>query len=248
MISHLDLVRLFDRALRRAALPISFTNGFHPTPRIAIAQALPLGVTSVAEVVDFELARPLAAGEFRDRLAAELPPELPLYEVADLDLKSPSANQLILQATYQLTFVPSTGWQEDQQAAEIESQWRQILQTTLAQTEFHYEYQTKSKKTQVINLRDRLDQLEFVSFNPGLAQAVSQSHDPALPSPAPRIFSAASVTIQYQGACRADGTSLKHEHVMWMLEQISGLALQLLKTHRLDLVLQPEISGVPGGF
>jgi hypothetical protein len=57
LISHLDLLRLFDRAVRRAALPISFSGGFHPGPRIAIALALPLGVTSSGEIMDFELTK-----------------------------------------------------------------------------------------------------------------------------------------------------------------------------------------------
>jgi len=60
-VSHLDLIRLFDRAVRRAALPVSFTGGFHPGPRISIAQALPLGVTSCGEIMDFE-----PAGRYRD--------------------------------------------------------------------------------------------------------------------------------------------------------------------------------------
>ena len=55
LIGHLDLVRMLDRAVRRAALPISFTGGYHPGPRIAPANALMLGATSTAEVIDFEL-------------------------------------------------------------------------------------------------------------------------------------------------------------------------------------------------
>ena len=55
LVSHLDLVRLFDRAVRRAGLPVTYTGGFHPSPRISIAQALSLGATSQGEIVDFEL-------------------------------------------------------------------------------------------------------------------------------------------------------------------------------------------------
>jgi hypothetical protein len=55
LLGHLDLVRLFDRAVRRAALPIAFTGGYHPGPRISPANALPLGATSTGEIVDFEL-------------------------------------------------------------------------------------------------------------------------------------------------------------------------------------------------
>ena len=43
LVSHLDLMRLFDRVVRRASLPIAFTGGFHPTPRIVLASALPSG-------------------------------------------------------------------------------------------------------------------------------------------------------------------------------------------------------------
>ena len=50
LISHLDLHRFFQRAVRRAALPIAYTEGFNPLPRISIAKALPLGQTSNAEL------------------------------------------------------------------------------------------------------------------------------------------------------------------------------------------------------
>lgn len=248
MISHLDLLRLFDRALRRAALPISFTNGFHPTPRIAIAQALPLGVTSIAEVVDFELARPLAAVEFQHRLAAALPPDLPLYDVIDVNLKSPSANQLIQQATYQLTLICITQLPSES-AIGLDQRWSQVVQTILAQTELMYEHQTKSQKSQWINLRERLDHLEFLGINLEQQPVASMTYR-AAPEPShtselethPELRESfhtypARITVQYQGACRADGTSLKPDHVIRMLEQISGLELQLLKTHRLALVL-----------
>lgn len=49
-VGHLDLQKLFERALRRAALPVSYDSGFHALPRIAIAKALQLGASSTAEV------------------------------------------------------------------------------------------------------------------------------------------------------------------------------------------------------
>ena len=59
LVSHLDLMRLFDRVMRRAGLPIAFTGGFHPNPRISLASALALGATSSGEIVDFELTQPV---------------------------------------------------------------------------------------------------------------------------------------------------------------------------------------------
>jgi radical SAM-linked protein len=50
-VGHLDLQKLFERALRRAALPVSYDSGFHALPRIAVAKALQLGASSTAEVM-----------------------------------------------------------------------------------------------------------------------------------------------------------------------------------------------------
>jgi radical SAM family uncharacterized protein/radical SAM-linked protein len=56
-LSHLELVSAFYRSLRRSGLPLSFTNGYHPLPRVAFHGALPVGVESLAETLDLELAR-----------------------------------------------------------------------------------------------------------------------------------------------------------------------------------------------
>ena len=58
-ISHLDSVRLMERALRRSGLPVSFTGGFHPLPRLQFALSLPLGVEGLGEWFDLELTEPL---------------------------------------------------------------------------------------------------------------------------------------------------------------------------------------------
>ncbi len=103
LVSHLDLLRLFDRAVRRAELPISYTGGFHPSPRISLANALPLGVTSTGEIADFELTESIGAEGFREKLAAALPENIPIYRVEQIDVKAPSANQLLEAAEYMIT-------------------------------------------------------------------------------------------------------------------------------------------------
>ncbi len=150
LLSHLDLVRLFDRAIRRAAIPISFTNGFHPGPRIAIANALSLGNTSSGEIVDFELTEAISLDEFRHKLAAQLPADIPIYGLEEIDIKSPSATQILEQAEYLITIVSYPNWQ-------------QYIDAVNNASEIWWEKTTKSGKKQQVNLRDRLFELEIAS-------------------------------------------------------------------------------------
>ncbi|MCX5715366.1 MAG: TIGR03936 family radical SAM-associated protein [Candidatus Omnitrophica bacterium] len=73
LISHLDLMRLFQRALRRADLPIRITNGFNPHPKISVNRALKLGIESENEEAMFYMAAGLPAEEFKERLNKQLP-------------------------------------------------------------------------------------------------------------------------------------------------------------------------------
>ncbi len=72
-ISHLDLMRLFHRALRRAGLPVAITRGFSPRIKMSIMKALKLGVESRSEVALFYMNEALSPREFIARLNAKLP-------------------------------------------------------------------------------------------------------------------------------------------------------------------------------
>ncbi len=72
-ISHLDLMRLFMRALRRAELPIKMTEGFSPHPKISIKRALKLGVESDNEEATFTLRELIDPRDFQERLQKQLP-------------------------------------------------------------------------------------------------------------------------------------------------------------------------------
>ena len=68
-ISHLDLMRLFQRAFQRAGLPLKHSQGFRPRPVVSIALPLSVGVQSVCELLDFELdGPPVAMEEIQARL------------------------------------------------------------------------------------------------------------------------------------------------------------------------------------
>ena len=72
-ISHLDLMRVFQRSFKRAGLPLTHTKGFNPRPSVSIALPMSLGVESVCELLDFELETDgFSCEEIRDRLNANL--------------------------------------------------------------------------------------------------------------------------------------------------------------------------------
>jgi radical SAM-linked protein len=72
-ISHLDLMRLFARAMRRAGLPLKMTEGFSPHPKFSIKRALKLGVESDSEEASVVLKELIRLDDFRGRLQAQLP-------------------------------------------------------------------------------------------------------------------------------------------------------------------------------
>lgn len=72
-ISHLDLMRLFARAMRRAGLPIKITSGFHPHPKFSIKRALKLGQESRSEEASVVLSETLDEKDFASMLQKELP-------------------------------------------------------------------------------------------------------------------------------------------------------------------------------
>ena len=65
-ISHLDVMRFWERAFRRARIPLAYSEGFSPHPRISLAAPLPVGVTSEAELMDVMVSRWISPQWFTD--------------------------------------------------------------------------------------------------------------------------------------------------------------------------------------
>ncbi|MCC6985537.1 MAG: DUF2344 domain-containing protein [Anaerolineales bacterium] len=99
-IGHLDLHRLWERAMRRAELPLSYSQGFHPQPKISLAAALPLGFSSRAEVMDVRLNEEIAVEDLSARLKDSLPPDIKVVEVRTVDEKLPALQTQTLSAAY----------------------------------------------------------------------------------------------------------------------------------------------------
>ena len=88
-ISHLDLMRLFQRAFKRGGLNLKHTQGFSPRAMVSIALPMSVGVESRCEILDYELVgqEELSFGEIRDRLNASLPAGVRVLEVYDSERK-----------------------------------------------------------------------------------------------------------------------------------------------------------------
>jgi len=95
---HLDLHRAWERLMRRAGLPLAYTQGFSPHPRINLASALPLGFTGAAEVVDIWLEQELPLDEITTALRQAAPPGLRIEQVEAIDERAPTL-QTVLQAS-----------------------------------------------------------------------------------------------------------------------------------------------------
>ncbi len=87
-LSHHDLLRCFERMLRRANLPVHQTRGFHPHPRLVFALSLPLGVVGCEEVAELEMDERLPPEEIAHRLNAQTPPGLEILSVAPVPRKA----------------------------------------------------------------------------------------------------------------------------------------------------------------
>lgn len=207
LVSHLDLVRLFDRVVRRAALPIAFSGGFHPGPRISIANALPLGASSSGEIVDFELTEHLALADFQQRLTERLPPDLPIYQVAEIEITAPAATRLLERAEYRVQMAAN----EETYAPE---QWQAWIQAILAQENIPFAKKTKSGQPVTLNLREQLFELQWQ-----------------------RVIDPEVMELSYIGSCRNDGTLLQPDHLAHLFQHVSQTTFQITHVHRQHLFL-----------
>ena len=101
-ISHLDLMRAWERALRRAAVPLAYSQGFNPRPRLFFAAALPVGFTGRAEMLDVLLEQRMGLHDFAARLRAQLPVGLWLENVNEVPMALPPLPGQVLAAQYEV--------------------------------------------------------------------------------------------------------------------------------------------------
>lgn len=108
-LGHLDVARTFDRAVRRARLPVVYSKGFSPRACIRFADALPLGAAGENELCVIELERPMPAADLEDLLSAQMPDGLDVTEVRILRGRRRGLFSHLSRAEYEVELAPLPG-------------------------------------------------------------------------------------------------------------------------------------------
>ena len=118
---HLDLHKTWERTFRRARLPLAYSEGFNPHPKIQLGAALPLGFTSDCELVDVWLESPQDVAAARAALEGAAPPGLHPSDLREVAARDPALQTQITAAEYRVT-LPATV-----SAAELDERVRALL-------------------------------------------------------------------------------------------------------------------------
>ena len=99
---NLDLHRAWMRLLTRAEIPVEFSQGFHPQPKISIAAPLPLGWVGEREVLEFWLAQPMTLDELFHRVRDCMPPGISLVELLEVKQNAPAIQTMVDSLEYRV--------------------------------------------------------------------------------------------------------------------------------------------------
>ena len=209
LISHLDTLRMLERALRRSGLPVSFTGGFHPLPRLQLALPLPLGAEGGGEWLDLEFTEQVDPGLVRSRLQCELPPGFQLLSVIQVEVFGVSLSQELASARWQFVLQPQAG-------PLTSEQWRQARASLLAAETLTWNDTDKKGRPRSRDCRPFLLDLQW-----------------AEPQPAGSLLCTLWASID------ASGRSLRPEQVQHWLGERLGQSLALSGLRRQALLLKP---------
>ena len=101
-IGHLDMLKLFQRAVKRAGLPISYSTGFNPHQIMSFASPLALGTESIGEYCDFRLDEKIDCLRIKDSLNTALPEGMTVLEVCETSESSKNSASIIDAALYEI--------------------------------------------------------------------------------------------------------------------------------------------------
>lgn len=145
---HLDLHKLWERAARRAELPLAYSQGFHPQPKMNMAAALPLGFSSRCEVMDIRLERDISLEDLPTRLNGTLPSGLQVVSVQQVDEREPALQTQVAAAEYEVTLT------DDVSRSELERRIESVTESKAIPRE---------RRGKIYDLRPLIEELRLVS-------------------------------------------------------------------------------------
>jgi radical SAM-linked protein len=102
-IGHLDMARTWQRIARRANLPLAYSEGFNPQPRMSFAAALPVGCTSDHEELEMVLSPPCVITAVKTQLDRALPPGMQIVAINEMPLNAPALQMQLAAAEFEIT-------------------------------------------------------------------------------------------------------------------------------------------------
>jgi radical SAM family uncharacterized protein/radical SAM-linked protein len=118
-LSHLETMHALLRAIRRAGLPMAYSQGYHPKPKVSFGPALPVGVESLCEHIDLEMIGSQDAEDVVTRLAPQLPQGMRVLDAERLDANAPSVGESVRAVHYRAEF-SGDSWSERELADRVE--------------------------------------------------------------------------------------------------------------------------------
>ena len=153
-LSHLDLMHTWERVIRRSRLPLAFSQGFNPHPKINFASACAVGTTSDGEYMDMELTEDMPLTQVKAALDQAMPPAFEVTALKVVQGKTPSLMSIITRARYQLwlEFVAEVTLAQLDDA--VEQFWNR-------EEVIVYRYKKNSKDKKPVNIRPGVYQIEL---------------------------------------------------------------------------------------
>lgn len=155
-LSHLDLMHTWERVIRRSQLPLAYSQGFNPHPKINFASACAVGTTSDGEYMDMELTQELPVEQVEEMLQAVMPPAFRVSAIKVVSGKAPSLMSIIQRARYVLQLELVEEATQEQLDAALENFWQQ-------EEIVIYRYKKNSKDKKPVNIRPGVYELELTA-------------------------------------------------------------------------------------
>ena len=154
-ISHLDIMRLWERALRRAQICLAYSEGFSPRPRISLAAPLSVGVTGEAELMDVFVTKSVSPHWFIATVSRQLPRGIEILDVYPIVPNMPSLQSQVRYAQYEVEMGAEKGLKD------VETAISRLL--SIEHLPWHHERDTGRRN---YDLRALIDDIWLIDYSP----------------------------------------------------------------------------------
>ncbi|KGG15835.1 MULTISPECIES: TIGR03960 family B12-binding radical SAM protein [unclassified Prochlorococcus] len=212
LISHLDLIRLLERSLRRSDLPISYTGGFHALPRLQLALALPLGIEGLGEWMDMDFFQEIQPSSLKEQLQKCLPKGIHLIKASKIAINKKSLSQQLIQANWSFNLESQTNEKY------TFHQWNDSLESILNAESLIWVDTDKKGRHRERDLKSQLKSLRLINGN---------NAEPL-----------EAMSIELQALISPIGQSIKPMHIQYWIAKSLGQDLAIKNIKREELILE----------